>query len=79
MFILNSFSIGFSTPGHSIVFFLCIFSFCKAKNFYLSATECLIQRGQNETKLDVKNMRGYLLGKKKGVSLVDRRIIKKCQ
>ena len=77
MFILNSFSVGFRF--HSIVFVLCIFSFFKLENFYLSATECLTQRGQNETKLNVKNMRRYLLGKKKGVSLVDQRITKKCQ
>ena len=56
------------------------FSILKTENFYISATECLRQRGQNETKSNVdKNMRTYLLCKKKGMSSVYEKITKKCQ
>ena len=69
MFIFNSFSVGFISLCHSVAFVLRIFSFRATANFYVSAKECLRQRGKNETKSNVnKNMGKYLLCMKKGVS-----------
>ena len=78
MFILNSFSIGFSSLFHSVVFVVCIFSFRKTERFYASATERLRQRGKIEIRSNVnKNMRMYLLCMKKDGSSVDEKVIKK--
>ena len=75
MLILNSLLFGFSLLWHSVVFFLCIFSFCKTENSIVSAIR---KREKYENKSNInKNMRRYLLFKKKDVSSVDERIRKK--
>lgn len=62
MFIFNSFSFGFSSLYHAVVFVLSIFNFRKIEKVYVSAVERLRQTGKNETKLSVnKIMKTYLL------------------
>ena len=80
MFIFNSFSVGFST----LVSFNCFclmhfFPFLKQKSF-VSATECLTQRGGGDETISNVNIIMWrdLLCKKKGVSSVDKKITKKC-
>ena len=47
---------------HSVLFVLCIFSFRKTENFFVSAMQRLKQTGKNGTILNVtKNTRTYLL------------------
>ena len=50
MSIFNSFSVGFSSLCHSVVFVLCIFSFLKTESFYVSVTELSDKEKINESK-----------------------------
>ena len=59
---------------HSVLFVLCIFSFRKTENFFVSAMQRLKQTGKNGTILNVtKNTRTYLLTE----AVVQRRSVKK--
>ena len=70
MVIFSSFSVGFIPFCYSVVFALCVFSFRKPENFYVSTIQYLRQRGKNETKSKVnKIMRICLLHMRKSPSL----------
>ena len=78
MLIFNSFSVGFSSLCHSVVFVLCFFSFLETEKLYVSAVERLRQKGKTETKSNVnENMKTYLLCMKKGASSVAEKITNK--
>ena len=70
MFIIYSFSVGFSSLRHLVVLVLWIFSFRETENFCLCNEA--FKTGKNEIKSNVnKIMRTYLLCAEKDVSSVD--------